>query len=312
MSDPLRFTVAEGEAGRADLVVQRWFPEAGRRRLADLFADGAVRVDGRKARKGDPVPAGAVVELVRPPDNADALRAVPDPEAAAALTVVHADAELVVVCKPAGMASHPLRAGERGTVANALVALYPECAHVADDPREAGLGHRLDGGTSGLLAAARTRPAWLALRTAFGTGAVGKEYLALVWGAPRASGSDAPLAQKQTPNGCIAVISAFGLEAHTEWSVERTLAAVNQPLALVRCTASTGRMHQVRAHLAYAGHPVVGDTLYGGASLPGLSGFFFHAAVLEIPALSGSPDRQRFVAPLPADRAAFLSNLRTS
>src|SRR5207248_6696471 len=111
------------------------------------------------------------------PASGDALRPVADPDVVLAVLLERPD--LVVVDKPAGMPSQPLRAGERGTVANGIAARWPECAMIGDDPRDGGLVHRLDVGTSGALAAARTTEAYRALRDAFGTGAVGKEYLAI-------------------------------------------------------------------------------------------------------------------------------------
>src|SRR5690606_32031622 len=108
----LRFRVGEGEAGRADRVVAARFPGASRKRLAELFAAGAVRIDGRVARKGEVVPSGAEVTVLEPParDRADL---APVPEAGVALDVLYTDADIVVANKPAGMPSHPLRAGER-------------------------------------------------------------------------------------------------------------------------------------------------------------------------------------------------------
>ena len=274
------------EAGdRADKVLARHFPGVGRRRLAALFEDGCVRLGGRRARKGDRVAAGDVLELTRDPLGlaGAALRPEPDAAAAAQLELLLERADLVVVAKPAGMPSQPLRAGELGTAANGLAARFPECAALGDDPRDGGLVHRLDIGTSGALVAARTAAAYRALRDAFGAGAVDKQYLAITDGRPVARECEAPLAQR----GRRAVVDhTEGLAAHTAFSVERAAAAH----ALVRCAARTGRMHQVRAHLAYAGAPITGDTLYGGAPLLGFDGFFLHAARLALPPASpGAP-----------------------
>lgn len=277
---------------RADKVLARHFPEVGRRRLAELFDEGCVRIGGRRARKGDRVAAGAEIELTREPAAGDALRPAPDPDAAARLAILLEREDLVVVAKPDGMPSQPLRAGELGTAANGIAARFPECAAIGDDPRDGGLVHRLDIGTSGALVAARTAAAYRALRDAFGAGAVGKQYLAITDARPVARECDAPLAQR----GKRAVADQTdGLAAHTELAVVRAAAAH----ALVRCTARTGRMHQVRAHLAYVGAPITGDTLYGGAPLAGFDGFFLHAARIELP-LAGeavtveAPEPERF------------------
>jgi 23S rRNA pseudouridine1911/1915/1917 synthase len=283
------------EAGdRADKVLARHFPDVGRRRLAELFDEGCVKIDGRRARKGDRAEAGAVLELTRDPRAlaGEALRPAPDPAAAELLAILIERPDVIVVAKPAGMPSQPLRAGELGTAANGIAARFPECAALGDDPRDGGLVHRLDIGTSGALVAARTEAAYRALRDAFGAGAVDKQYLAITDGRPVARECDAPLAQR----GRRAIVDhTKGLSAHTAFAVERATAAH----ALVRCTARTGRMHQVRAHLAYVGAPITGDALYGGAPLAGIDGFFLHAARIALPLPDGplaalAPEPERF------------------
>jgi len=299
---PVRFVVEPGHADRVDRVICARFPGASRKRVAALFADRAVRIDGRLARKGDRAEAGAEVTLTRPPAGDDQLRPAPDPEAAARLTVLYRDSDVVVVNKPAGMPSQPLRAGERGTAAGGLAAIDPACAAASDDPRDGGLVHRLDAGTSGVLIAARSRAAWTALRARFAAGRVTKEYLALVEAAPVAGECHAPLRQR---GARVVVDHAAGLDAHTRWTVEAELGARR----LLRCTATTGRMHQVRAHLAACGAPIVGDTRYGRPAPPEaamLVGFFLHAAAVGFTGRSGP---LRVEAPLPPDRVAALAAL---
>ncbi len=266
-------------ADRVDKALARFYPAAGRRQLAQLFADGAVRVNGRRASKGDRVAVGDTIELTREPVHGAALRPAPDPDVP--LVILAERSELVAVAKPAGVPSQPLRAGELGTMANAIAFRFPECVAIGDDPRDGGLVHRLDIGTSGVLIAARTQDAHRALRAAFGAGMVIKHYLAITDGRPVARECDAPLAQR----GRRAVVDlAEGLPAYTEIAALRTL----PEHALVRCVARTGRMHQVRAHLAHVGAPLTGDALYGGAPLPGHDGFFLHAERVALP-LGGEP-----------------------
>jgi 23S rRNA pseudouridine1911/1915/1917 synthase len=261
-------------ADRVDKALARFFPAAGRRRLAALFDAGAVRVNGKRAKKGDRVAVGDTVELAREPVHGDALRPAPDPDVP--LVVLVERSELVVVAKPAGIPSQPLRAGELGTVANAIAFRYPECVAIGDDPRDGGLVHRLDIGTSGALVVARTLETYHALREAFSAGLVAKHYLAITDGHPVARACEAPLAQRGKH---VAVDLAEGLAAYTEVEIEQT----SPDHALVRCVAQTGRMHQVRAHLAHLGAPITGDTLYGGAPLHGHDGFFLHAASITLP-----------------------------
>jgi 23S rRNA pseudouridine1911/1915/1917 synthase len=281
-------------ADRADKALGRFYPDAGRRQLGELFDEGAVRVNGKRARKGDRVAVGDVVELAREPVSGAALRPAPDPDVP--LDVLIERSEVVVVCKPAGIPSQPLRAGELGTVANAIAFRFPECVAIGDDPRDGGLVHRLDIGTSGVLVVARTLDAYHALRDAFGAGLVVKRYLAITDGRPVARECDVPLAQRGKR---VAVDLSDGLAAYTEIAVERA----SPKHALVNCIAQTGRMHQVRAHLAHVGAPITGDVLYGGAPLPGHDGFFLHAASITLPL-----GRERLVADAPAP-ARFMRAL---
>ncbi len=283
-------------ADRIDKALARFYPEAGRRQLAQLFDDGAIRVNGKRAKKGDRVTIGDIVELAREPVSGIALRPAPDPDVP--LQILLERSELVVVAKPPGIPSQPLRAGELGTVANAIAFRFPECVAIGDDPRDGGLVHRLDIGTSGALVVARTNEMYHALRDAFSAGQVSKHYLAITDGHPVARECDAPLAQRGRR---VAVDVAEGLPAYTEIAIERT----SPDHALVRCIAQTGRMHQVRAHLAHAGAPITGDTLYGGAPLPGHDGFFLHAVSITLPLRTDklvveAPVPERFTAALVA------------
>ena len=228
--------------------------------------------------------------MAEPPARDEDKRPLPDPDTP--LVELYADDALVAVDKPAGLATHPLRAGERGTLANALVARHPECALVADDPREGGFAHRLDTETSGVLLAARTRAAWQSLRRAFGDGAVAKEYLALVAGDPPPSGTiEVPLVHAGRRVRVAGDRDLDRLAARTDFE---TLAR-GDGVALVRARSSSGRMHQIRVHLAHRGHPLVGDALYGGPPpAAGTRGHFLHAAAIDLPAsVDGRADARR-------------------
>jgi 23S rRNA pseudouridine1911/1915/1917 synthase len=304
-------------AGRLDLLLAAHLHGASRRHVAALCAAGRVRVDGRVARKGQQVAAGATIEIAA--GGASELSAaaylapvpVPEPGPGLGLSVLHVDAALVVVNKPPGMPSHPLRPGERGTVANVLVAAWPECVRVGRDPREAGLVHRLDIDTSGVLAAARTQAAWDVVRAAFARGAVHKRYLALVHGVPVGTGCELALVHRGKRMAAARPGDVSALSAVTRWQVRERLG----PFTLLECTAQTGRMHQVRVHLALAGAPIVGDRTYGPgadpiADLP-LRGHFLHALSIALPhPLTG--EALSVEAPLPSDRADTLARLRAA
>ncbi len=295
--EPVRVTVQPDEEGRVDKALARHFPDAGRKQLAELFEAGEVRVAGKKVKKGDRVTAGAIIELARSPIAATAKIPLPDPSVTLDLLLERPD--LIAVLKPIGIASQPLRAGELGTMANGIAARWPECATIGDDPRDGGLVHRLDIGTSGILVAARNPETYRELRVAFGQGRVEKQYLAIVDARPVSRECDAPLAQR---GDHVRVDHTDGLAAYTQFTVEQATATH----ALVRCIAQTGRMHQVRAHLAHVGSPIAGDALYGGKPVEGHHGFFLHAVSLRIPVGS---EQLALEAPLPAHFAAALAAL---
>lgn len=229
-----------------------------------LVASGRVRVDGRAQPKGAVVAAGAVVTVTADEGGgtgAAAGRISPD-DAPGVVAVVYEDDALVAIDKPAGMPSHPLRPGERGTAANLIIAHAPECAAASPDPREGGLGHRLDTATSGVLVAARTRQAWVGLRAALGGPACEKRYLAEVWGSPREDEGhvDTAIGRRGRRGRTVRLDSGRNPQpAHTTWRVLERRGVTT----LVEARLHAGRPHQVRAHLAAAGFPIVGDDRYG-------------------------------------------------
>lgn len=269
-------TVDAAKAGqRVDLFVGEALGLS-RAKLKRLFEEGAVKVNGRPAKKGLLVAAGQHITVAWQEETREAV-----PDAGFPLEVLYEDAALVAVDKPAGRPSHPLRPGETGTVANVLVARYPECAQASEDTREGGLCHRLDIETSGVLLAARTREAWHAMRAAFGGRGVDKRYLALVTG-PLAEEGEIEVPLRHHPRHPDRVEPALpGSEgARDAHSIFRVLGRAGE-YSLVEVRILTGVLHQVRAHLAGVGAPLVGDTLYGGREESGLSRFFLHAQSLE-------------------------------
>ncbi|HET7825438.1 MAG TPA: RluA family pseudouridine synthase [Anaeromyxobacter sp.] len=282
----------------------------GRAAVKRAFQLGDVRVEGRRARASDPATPGSLVSVqIEEPAGA------PSPEPEAPLAILAVSARAVVVDKPAGVAVHPLAPGEGGTLANAVVARFPECAQASPDPREGGAVQRLDVGTSGCLAFARDREAWEAIHAALREQRVEKVYLALVHGRVAAGGViSAPLAQRggrslAAPDAeAEARLVAKGLRprpAETRYEVERRF----ERHTLLRVRILTGVMHQIRAHLALVGHPVAGDALYGGeaAAMAGLDRIFLHAARLAFDLPAG--ERVEAESPLPAELASFLGRI---
>lgn len=285
---------AQDEGQRLDLFIGKALALS-RAKVKALLEEGAVRVDGRRPRKGQPVASGqkVTVELEELPTGAVAQADLP-------LTVLWSDESLIFVDKPAKVPSHPLKPGETGTVANALVHRFPECAEASEDAREGGLCHRLDVETSGVLLAARSRPVWTEVRRAFTERSVDKHYWALARG-PLADEGEIELPLRHHPrhpdrvepdvqgsDGAREAVSSFRvLERHGE-------------LCFVEVKILTGVLHQVRAHLAAIGAPLVGDELYGGPPEPSLDRFFLHARSLGL----GHPvtgRRLEVLSPLPPE-----------
>jgi 23S rRNA pseudouridine1911/1915/1917 synthase len=260
------FLVTEAEAGlRLDALLVRKGMVASVAAARRLLNAGRVRLGGpagvaqKVLKKGLRVPAGAHIEVTAATETG-AVAVVPDPKLP--LVVLFEDEHVVAVDKPAGIPSHPLRPGERRTVASALVARYPECADASEDPREGGLAHRLDVGTSGVLLAARSRPVWRRLRQVLARPECEKIYLAEVVGAPGAHVTiEKPIGRVGRRAGRVRVGGGRGLlPARTE---VHTLAR-RAETTLIEARLSRGRAHQIRVHLASIGCPVVGDETYGG------------------------------------------------
>jgi len=289
-----------------------------RARVRSLIEAGLVRVDGRRARKGDAVVEGAVVELLSEPPPRDF---AVEPVDHASVVVRHEDPHVVVFDKPAGMPTHPLRPDETATLANVVAFRYPEARGVGFALREPGLTHRLDTDTSGLVIVARSAEAFESLREAHRAGHVIKRYQALVEGLVSAEGRvDYPLVRhRKDPKRVEAVTPHVRLragtrttEAHTRYRPVRAYRgeADTDLFTLVEAELTSGFRHQVRVHMATLGHPLAGDTLYRGPSLEtaGLSRHFLHAFEVQFPhPSSGNPLVVR--CELPADLEHALATL---
>jgi 23S rRNA pseudouridine1911/1915/1917 synthase len=307
---------------RLDRALARALPDLSRSRVQALIRDGRARVDG--AVVADPaakVAPGASVVLEVPPPVA----AEPAGEAIA-LDIVHEDADVVVLDKPAGLVVHPAAGNETGTLVNALVAHCGDSLSGIGGVRRPGIVHRLDKDTSGLLVVAKNDRAHQALSAQFAdhgrTGPLERAYLALVWGGPeprRGTIAGALGRSNQNREKMAVVASDRGREAITHYAVEE----VFPQASLVRCRLETGRTHQIRVHLAHRGHPLLGDALYGSGfrtkaarlapaardALAALGRQALHAAVLAF-AHPATGEVMRFERAPPADFAGLLEALR--
>ena len=303
---------------RVDRVVS-FLIELPRAEAVALIDRGLVSVDARPVTtKSQRLVAGQSLEVDAPEHDPGV---VSDPTVA--LRVVHADDAVVVIDKPPGLVVHPGAGHSAGTVAQGLLARFPDMAGQDwADPTRPGIVHRLDKGTSGLLMAARTAAAQRDLSAQLAAHTVERRYLALVWGTVDqvAGVVDAPIGRSvRTPTRM--TVRGDGRRAVTNYEVVKRWTDP-QPTTLVHCVLETGRTHQIRVHLAAIGHPVVGDGRYESAAVPARGRRrgaviapamrpdrpFLHAEVLGFDHPT-SGERLRFESPLPPDLVAVLDGL---
>jgi 23S rRNA pseudouridine1911/1915/1917 synthase len=269
-----------------------------------LLEAGDVLVGGKRAPKSQRLREGDVLELLAEPEP----DTPPTADPTVAITVRHADDDVLVLAKPAGVVVHPGAGHATGTLVNGLLARYPEIATVGD-PMRPGIVHRLDRDTSGLLVVARSQRAYDALVAQLAAHEVDRRYVALVWGrlaSPRGM-IDAPVGRSQSRRTRMAVRDE-GKPARTEYVVEEVF---DEPAcSRLECRLETGRTHQIRVHLAAVGNPVVGDSTYGGPRPTiALTRPFLHAARLAfVHPVTG--ELLQFHEPLPEELDAVLAALR--
>ncbi len=294
---------------RLDAVVAELFPQYSRSRLAEWIKSGQLLVDGAAARPRDPVRGGESVRLlaVLQPQLRDVAEDIP-------LRVLHEDADLLVIDKPAGLVVHPGAGNPGGTLVNALLH-YDAALEML--PR-AGIVHRLDKDTSGVMVVARSLPAHTRLVAMLAERDVHRQYLAIVTGALVAGGSaNAPIDRHPRDRLRMAV-REDGRDAITHFRLRERY----RMHTALECRLETGRTHQIRVHMQHLRHPIVGDPLYGGplklpkgaseellAALRGFRRQALHAQVLEFAhPLSG--ETIRCEAPVPDDMQALMHLLR--
>ncbi|MCC6302543.1 MAG: 23S rRNA pseudouridine(1911/1915/1917) synthase RluD [Gammaproteobacteria bacterium] len=294
---------------RLDRALAELFPEYSRARLQQWMEEGRVSVDGRRPRPRDKARGGERVELLARVERDTAWQAE-----ARALEIVYEDADLLVIDKPAGLVVHPAAGNRAGTLLNALLHHAPELALL---PR-AGIVHRLDKDTSGLLVVARTLVAHKRLVDALQARAVEREYEAVVCGVMTAGGRiDAPIGRHPTQRTRMAVREQ-GRAAVSHYRVLESFRAHTR----VQVRLESGRTHQIRVHMAHIRHPLVGDPVYGGrlrlpaGGDPGLAealrGFrrqALHARRLAL-AHPATGAGMEWSAPLPGDMEGLLAALR--
>ncbi len=313
-----RITVeADPPQARLDAYLAARMPGLSRSRIAQLLADGHVRVNGATARKSQRPEPGDVVDIELPPPVADRI----EPEAIP-LDIRYQDADIAVLAKPAGLVVHPAPGHRQGTLVNALLHHLDDLSGIGG-VRRPGIVHRLDKDTSGLMLVAKHDQAHRALSAALKRREIRRVYLACAWGHLAADEVivDRPIARSPTHRQRMAVVEG-GRDARTRLvRLERWRAA-----DLIRAELETGRTHQIRVHLASLGHPVVGDRVYGAAGSRAISGpdhpwaraleqrtprQFLHATALAF-RHPRSGEAMRFEVPLPEELAAAAEWARAS
>lgn len=262
--------------GRLDAFVLARCPTSTRGAVRVAIADGRILLGGRRALKGAKVRTGDVVDVVELEEAAD-IRVMPDP--AYSPCIIYDDGVLLGADKPAGMPVQPLSPRETGTLVNALVAYAPEIASVGDDPLMAGALHRIDTWTSGLVLASRSEPLWRAMRDLFAARKVRKTYIALVDGRMEKAGKvSCRLAHDPSRAHC-RMVRSDEADAMFAETIYRPLRAIGGR-TLVEAIITTGVTHQIRAQLALAGFPIVGDPIYGRRD-PAFGGQALHALAVD-------------------------------
>jgi 23S rRNA pseudouridine1911/1915/1917 synthase len=290
---------AESAGERLDILLAETL--GSRSRAQRMIVEGRVLVDGATVRKNHRLAGGERVAIDEGPQAVDA----PDPDAPVAqFGVAYEDEHLIVVDKPAGVVVHPARGHRDGTLAQALTGR----AAGGEDPWRAGIVHRLDRNTSGLLVVAKNDTVHRGLKEAMARREIRREYLALVEGRPpsRSGTIEAPIGRDRRQRILMSTDTDSPKEAITHFEIERAL----RGSTLLRVRLQTGRTHQIRVHMQAIGHPVCGDHEYGHKDRYGLQRQFLHAARLAFThPITGEELDLR--SPLPADLAAALARAAT-
>ena len=285
---------AKFAAARLDVFARHCLPHLSRRQIDKAIGEKLFLLHGRAGKKGDRLAAGDRLTFSGP---AAWLAEEPPPAAELDIRIVYEDAAILALDKPAGVATHGFSARDNATLANFLLARWPELLNVGKSRWEPGLVHRLDVETSGLVLVAKTQAAFDRLRAQFRRRKICKTYWALVWGDAEPEGTiDFPLAHDpRDPRRMRAVKQSRGVGRRRAWPAltrYRKLGAA-RGLSLLEIDMATGVTHQIRVHLAAIGHPILGDRLYAvkGKETFGLRRHFLHAKSLAF----GHPDDGRVV-----------------
>ncbi len=293
-------TAEDGGGARLDVFLADKLPGLSRAQVRRVIDGGGVRVGSYARKAGYKLKAG---------DRVHAEYEIPEPEGKLVpqhipLKIVYMDADIIVLDKQANLVVHPGPGHPSGTLVNALIHHFPEIALIGSEERP-GIVHRLDQDTSGVMVVARSARAFTSLQDQFRRRVVWKTYLALAWGRMSETGGrlNWPLGRHPTEGARMSVRTRSPKKAETFFQVQRAF----KDTTLLEVKPVTGRTHQIRVHLAAAGHPVVGDPVYGRKREPReFPRIFLHAHTLSFlhPATG---ERLTFASPLPPDLEAVVA-----
>lgn len=303
--EPLVYRLgATAASDRLDKVLAQLLPQHSRSRLQGWIEAGSVLLNGKPAKVRQTVGPGDII-AVRPQPAPEELAFEPQ---AVDFDVVAESAEWIVVDKPAGLVTHPGAGNWQGTLLNGLLHRYPELARI---PR-AGIVHRLDKDTSGVMVVARTPEAQTDLVRQLQARTVHREYVALVHGELKGAGTvDRPIGRDPAVPVRMAVERPIAPKAAITHfrALRHGRDAQGAPVTEVECRLETGRTHQIRVHMSSLRHPLVGDILYGGRMIPGAARQMLHARALSFEDPSGAGVRS-FEASPPADFLAVEASIQ--
>jgi 23S rRNA pseudouridine1911/1915/1917 synthase len=296
------FAVAPDAAGgtRLDVFLADKLAGLSRAQVKKVIDGGGARVGGFIRKAGYKLKAGnrVIVEYDPPPSEG---RLLPEP---IPLKILYMDADVIVIDKPSGLCVHPGAGHPKGTLVNALIHHFPEVALIGSEERP-GIVHRLDMDTSGVMVVARSPLAYTELVRQFKKRVVWKTYLGLAWGqVPATEGRiNWPLGRHPGKGTRISIKARNPKKAETFFQVQRLF----RDTTLLEIKPITGRTHQIRVHLAAAGHPIVGDPIYGRKRPPReFPRLFLHAHTLSF-VHPGTGERLTFASPLPPDLEAVIA-----
>ena len=316
----LHHVIADSDGNRLDRLLAAALPDHSRTRIKGLIENGQLTSAGRTIT--DPsyrVKSGEEFTLFIPA----AAPAIPQPEAID-LDVIYEDADLIVIDKPAGLVVHPAPGNSGGTLVNALLAHCGESLSGIGGVKRPGIVHRLDKETSGLIVVAKNDQTHVDLSEQFSARTIDRAYQALVWGIPRPPKGtiEGNIGRNRHNRKKMAIVPSGGKHAKTGY---RVVQRFGDFASLIECRLATGRTHQIRVHMAHIGHPVIGDTIYGGGIsgarraalneqtlrfIKGLQGQALHAFELGF-RHPGSAETVKFLSQLPIEMSELIALLES-